>query len=204
MTHRTSRITMARTIGLTVVAALAIVTACEARLPTSSEVQAMDVASAEKAMLQSKMLDERAAANLVYVVNGETMTAEQAHGIPSDRIATVNVLKGARNAEGAYGPSVVRITTADTSVRRGVHFEAGQPMVKTTHGPPLGKTKFDGLLFVDGVRAPGDALTKLNSEQIASIDILKGEAAHAMYSDPAAANGVIKVTTKAAAKTTTP
>ena len=205
MTPRTSRFTRARSIGLAAVAALAIVTACEARLPTSAEVQAMDVASAEKAMVQSKLLDERAAGTVVYLVDGETVTAEKAHAIPADRIATMNVLKGARNAEGGYGPSVVRIITADAinselgRMRMKVTAEAGAPEPKPS-GMLMRKSKFDGLLFVDGVRAPEDALSKLKPDEIASVDVLKGEAARAYSSDPAAANGIIKVTTRAGAK----
>ncbi len=199
MTYRSSRYTLARTIGLAAVAALAIVTACEARLPTSSEVQAMDVAGAEKAMVQSKMLDERAAGNVVYVVNGETVSAEKAHAIPSDHIASVNVLKGAATAEGTR-PTTIRIVTSDSLVS-GAHMKvyaenSAQPSGQVRKGTLMRKEKFDGLLFVDGVRAPEGALARLTPDQIASVDVLKGEAAKAFSSDPAAANGIIKITTK--------
>ncbi len=207
MTKRTSRFIVARTIGLASIAALAIITACEARLPTSAEVQAMDVASAEKSMVQSKILDERAAANVVYVVNGETMSAEKAHAIPANRIATVNVVKGITNKEGSATPTEVRIVTSDTalySTQMDFHSERGTklllltPLMETEKkGSVVRSDKFTGIVFVDRVRAPNDAMSRLSPDQIASVEVLKGKAAREYYAaDPAAANGVIRITTK--------
>lgn len=162
----------------------------------------MDVAGAEKALVQSKILDEKAAANVVYEVNGQTVTAESAHAIPSNRIATVNVVKGAKTPQGAFGPSVVRITTSDAvavNVPMKIYTEGGG-MIETPKGTLTRQKKFDGVLFVDGVRKPEDALSKISPDDIASVDVIKGEAARAMSSDPAAANGIIKVVTKAGAK----
>ena len=205
MTVHTSRFTLARTVALVSVAALAVVTACEARLPTSSEVQAMDVASAEKAMIQSKLIDERAAQNVIYVVNGQTVPAAEAHAIPSERIASVNVLKGEPAAAGGTAPTMVRIVTSDgalSGVPMKLYAEkSDKAMLETPKGTLIRKGKFDGLLFIDGVRVADGALARLAPDQIASVDVLKGEAARAFSSDPAAANGVIKVVTKAAAKT---
>ena len=208
MTQQTRRFASARNIALVGVAALAIVTACEARLPTSSEVQAMDVAAAEKGMSQFKVIDDRAAGNVVYVVNGETVTAEKAHAIPANRIATMNVVNGERTPTGSYAPNIVRIVTTDAvnppssdneRLRMKIAAEAGAPAQKPG-GMLLRKDKFDGLLFVDGVRAPENTLTHMLPDQIASVEVLKGEAAKAYSSDPAAANGIIKVVTKAGAK----
>ena len=56
---------------------------------------------------------------------------------------------------------------------------------------------FTGLIFVDGVRAASDAMSRLSGEQIESVEVLKGTAASEYYTtDPAAANGVIRITTK--------
>lgn len=225
MTHKTSRFTIVRTIGLASVAALAIVTACEARLPTSAEVQTMNVASAEKAMVQSKMLDERAAANVVYVVNRENVSAEKAHAIAANSIVSVNVIKGSTNKDGSASPTEVRIATTDAALSAnnmdfhserdarlslktgdtlvsGVSMKiyterGGAPMVTADTGTLTGKTSFTGLVFVDGVLSAKDALSKLQPAEIASVEVLKGKAATEYYAtDPAAANGVIRVTTK--------
>ena len=217
MTHRTSRFTLARTIGLAAVAALAIVTACEARLPTSSEVQSMDVASAEKALVGFKVIDDHAAANAVYVVDGQTVTAETAHAIPANRIATVNVIKSSEKGDGSKS-TIIRIATLGAPVRESLALrsDTAGPRMKVMSdrnvAPPMppqrdmmsrSKEPFAGLVIVDGVRAPNDVLSRLSPDKIASVEVMKGDAAKAFSSDPAAANGVIKVVTKAAAKAAT-
>jgi len=206
MTPRTSRFTRARAIGLAAVAGLAVITACEARLPTSAEVEAMDVASAEKALVNSKiMLDEKTAANVVYVVNDQKVSAEQAHAIPANRIAAMNVYKGDRNAEGSGAK--VYITTTD-HVAQGspmkVFVHNGQPAVITPDGMLKRKSEFAGLLYIDGVLAPSNTLEKIKRDDIVSVNILKNDEARAVSSDPAAANGIIKVVTKAAAAKAAP
>ena len=213
MTPHTSRFTRARSIGLAAVAALAVITACEARLPTSSEVQSMDVASAEKAFAEYKVIDDRAAANVVYVVDGQAVTAEKAHAIPANRIATVNVVKS--SAKDGSKQTIMNIATlgAPEQQRLALRSDTAGPHMKVmldrNVAPPLppqngmlsrSKEPFAGLVFVDGVRAPGDALTKIKPDDIASVDVLKGVAARAISSDPAAANGIIKIVTKAGAK----
>ena len=52
------------------------------------------------------------------------------------------------------------------------------------------------LVVVDGAIAEQGVLTKLRSADIASVEVLKGAAAKAAWSHPAAANGVITITTK--------
>ena len=213
MTPRASRFTRARSIGLAAVSALAIVTACEARLPTSSEVQSMDVASAEKAMVEFKVISDQVAGNVVYEVDGEKVSAEKAHAIPANRIATVNVVKS--SAKDGSKQTIINIATLDAPVqeRLALLSDTAGPRMKVALdrgvAPPLppqgalmsrSKEPFAGLLFVDGVRAPEDALSRIKPDDIASVDVIKGVAARAISSDPAAANGIIKVTTKAAAK----
>jgi hypothetical protein len=58
---------------------------------------------------------------------------------------------------------------------------------------------FEGLLIIDGVVAPAEALRSLNPQTIERLEILKADAATQAYDDPRAANGVIRVTTKGAA-----
>jgi beta-lactamase regulating signal transducer with metallopeptidase domain len=56
--------------------------------------------------------------------------------------------------------------------------------------------KFEGLVVIDGRIVERGEMDRLSPDQIASIDIVKGEAAKVLYSDPRAAFGVIKVTMK--------
>lgn len=55
------------------------------------------------------------------------------------------------------------------------------------------------IIFIDGVRANAAAMRALSPGDIVSVEVLKGEAARARYSEPGAANGVIRVTTRKAA-----
>ena len=59
----------------------------------------------------------------------------------------------------------------------------------------------DPMVVIDGVVADRSALARLRPDEIAQVDVMKGAAAAALYSDPRAANGVIRVTTRAAADT---
>jgi outer membrane receptor protein involved in Fe transport len=68
------------------------------------------------------------------------------------------------------------------------------PMKLRTPGPD--NQMMSGLLFVDGVRTDAAAFQRLDAGSIASMEIIKGAQATKLYSDPAAANGVIRVTTK--------
>ncbi len=228
MTHRTSRFIVARTIGLASIAALAIITACEARLPTSAEVQSMDVASAEKAMVQAKLLDEKNA-NVEYLVDGKHVSAASAHAIPAKQIASVNVMKAtpATPADSSRMKTLVRISTngaaaaaADSGVvmtmsglrsldssgaMSGQHMKISYSTGATIFADSGSVTNvakgtkartFDGLLLVDGVQVPASQLAALKPDAIESVEVIKGAAAAKISSDPAAANGIIRVTMK--------
>jgi beta-lactamase regulating signal transducer with metallopeptidase domain len=203
MKNTQRRFTLVRTGALGAIAMLSIVMACEARLPTSAEVDKMDVASAEKAAVQAKLLDEKAAQQVVYKVDGVVVTAAEAHAVSSNRIASVSVTKsGAASVKGdGTAFTVVDVSTADSS-KKGVPMKimfkkgAQEGTIETEHGTLTSSKGFTGLLFVDGVLAPAGSLATLSPNEIASIEILKGEAATKVSTDPAAANGVIRVTTK--------
>lgn len=203
MKNTQPRFTLVRTGALGVIAMLSIVMACEARLPTSAEVEKMDVASAEKAAVQTKMLDGKEAQNIVYKIDGVVVTAAQAHAMSSKRIASVRVTKsGAAIMKGdstAY--AVVNVSTSDSSIK-GVPMKivykngAQEGTIETAHGTLTDSKGFTGLLFVDGVLAPQGSMATLSPGDIASVEVLKGDAAVKVSTDPAAANGVIRITTK--------
>ena len=219
MTQQPRRFTTVRAVALLGVTALTIITACEAKLPTSAEVQSMDVASAEKAMVQSKLIAERAAANAVYIVDGVTVTAEKAHAIPANRIATVNVMKSPNSTDGS-APATIKITTLYAAQPDLVKLDPRIEFMKQrTDTLPMRvksdaehldrvalearkdtltrKEPFAGIVFVDGVRVPASTLSRYSPNEIAAVEVIKGDAARAAYgSDPAAANGVIRITLK--------
>jgi hypothetical protein len=163
-----------------------LVVACEAKLPTSAEIDQMDVAGAEKAAVQAMASSKTAE----YRIDGVVSTAEQAHALRPEQIATMNV---SQSDGSGSGHNIIRITTHD----------AAQPVAlrrrtvdTTALRKRLGDT-FNGLLVVDGSIVDPAVLSKIDPDHIASIDVLKGTAARALYpADSAAANGVIRVITK--------
>jgi outer membrane cobalamin receptor len=52
------------------------------------------------------------------------------------------------------------------------------------------------MVLIDGVRSTAAALSRLAPASIASIEVVKGSAAVALYREPEAANGVIHVRLK--------
>lgn len=200
MTPLKSRFTPARVVALTAVAALLAVVACESRVPTQAEVTSMDAASAERSAVGVKLVAESGTGPL-FLVDGVTMPAEQAKAIPAERIATVNVTKG----QGTE-PSVIAITTKAAgdkgSVSR-VKITGELPLIaklvaeREASGKPLpSKEPFHGLLMIDGVKSTMAQMTALAPADIEMVNIVKGDAAKAESTDPAAAFGIIKITTK--------
>jgi hypothetical protein len=200
MTPRTSRFTHLRAGSLCAIAGVAILAACEAKIPTSAEVQSMDVAGAERAMKNVSIAIDTA----VFVVDGKPASAAEAHAIPASRVASISV-----DAATAQVPAKISITTgagspkgtdltiharhlattADSATMRGMHSQHASEM----------QHAFTGVLLVDGVKVANGDMSHLDPNDIASVEVLKGESATSASSDPAAVNGVIRVTTKAAA-----
>ena len=195
-----TRFTRVRARALCAVAALSLIVACEAKMPTSAEIQAMDVSSAEKSAMTNGLIDAHAGAPDFYV-NGALVTMAEAHAIPAGDIASVNVEKGV--AAGQH--STIHIWTVGKAADGMMHVSA-QPAggvaevhstMKGLHEKLMGSSHgFAGVLLIDGVRSDAGALHRLDPKTIASVEVIKGAAAMAMSNDPAAAEGVVKVVTK--------
>ncbi len=188
-----------RAAGVAAASALALLAACEAKLPSSPELEAMDAKAvaahtAAKVALGPDSLVE-------YRIDGEAATRADAEALRAERIASVEVVKG-----GDRGRSAVRITTrsADSTVvltaaSASVRFSG--PSRDTTHidvgGPAkLSSRDFTGLVYIDEVKSDASALSRLAPDAIESIEVIKGSAATQRYREPAAANGVILVKLK--------
>ncbi len=243
--------------GMLATAALA--SACETPLPTSAEIEKMDVTDVEA---RAGELALASGGSTTYIVDGKQVTAEEARALGGDRIERIEVTRAATAAPGTPTRSgkieiFTVVTPADSSGRRTRYqsaVEAGEPsqvlvndlvpsVVTTTTatrvstGTPAtegtaasegtrvrirgqnsslettratsgeshrvtvrGTGSFEGLLLIDGVETPASAMTTLDPHTIESIDVLKGDAAVRAYSDPRAAHGVIRVTTKRGAQ----
>jgi hypothetical protein len=194
-----------RTGALAAIGALSILAACEAKLPTSAEVANMDVVSVESRAAQMNLVDRYSAANTTYYIDGVQTEASLARALERNRIASIEVRK-------IDGASVMRIATwpngavavADSGVSvsvatvrtTGESPKSGTIRVEH-HGPKADSKPFNGLLFIDGVQVDNSKLNTLAAGAIIDIQVIKGPKAAAMSSDPAAANGIIRITTKA-------
>ena len=257
MTMRLPRYARLRASLFGVIATAALASACETPLPTSAEIDRMDVADVEA---RASELALSGGGSTTYFVDGKQVTAEEARALGGDRIERIEVTRGAmaasmapnssgkieiftvlatpsdssgrRTSVGANGrtrvlvnemePSVITTTTR-TGVATGTRVDEGTavsegtrvrirgqnsrlettvPAGGTSHRVAVrGTSSFEGLLLIDGVATPVSAMTNLDPDTIESIEVLKGPAAARAYSDPRAANGVIRITTKRAAGT---
>ena len=204
MTSRKSPLSFTRTIAACALAAVAILAACEAKLPTQTEVDNMTAASAataaQKSLLFSKdSLDRVDAVNTQYVVDGVSVSAAEANAIPADRIESIDVMKGSGAPNGV---GMITITTRQPGDTGSAHLFRKRITVDANMAPPApgGPQKhlenFSGVIMIDGVRATEAKMQSLSPEDVVSVTIVKGPAAQKMSTAPEAANGIIIVTTK--------
>lgn len=230
MTPKRLKYPLARVLVTGAFASLAVLAACEAKLPTSDEVDRMTASSATAAAGRVAMIDT---AKVVYFVDGREVSKADADKLSAERIASVNVTQ-----QGTQSGGVVRIVTrtpvpGDSAPTRMMYTRTDPTRVTFVTpgdtvnlladkladearprtglrvvdgmGEPLGdrdaasapkRTGFTGLMIVDGVLTDPVAANSIAPDQIVSVDVIKGAAATAQYSDPRAANGVIKITTR--------
>ena len=178
MTARPSRFLTLRRASGALIASLAILAACESKLPTSAEVSSMDVASATK-RAATFGLDTTLT---TYLVNGTRTNAAEALKIASESIATINVSRGGVSKGLVVG---IRTKQGDKVL-----------MVPTAAVGANEKKAFTGLLVVDGVITDAARMNAINPTSIETVDVIKGPAATSLYTDPRAANGVIVIKLK--------
>lgn len=195
----TKRFALVRGGALCAAAALSLAVACEARVPTSAEIQSMDVASAERTAAKAGLLEAFHGTTPEFYVNGAKVSAAEAHAIPANDIATVDVHKG----KSAGDASVINIRTVAASAN-GMKYRSASPDgatpasgLKGLHEKMMSSHEmFSGIVIIDGTRADATALHRLDPKDILGVEIIKGAAATQLSSDPAAKNGIVKVTTK--------
>ena len=210
MTTGRTRFALARRIGGGVVAAVALATACNKELPTSAEVEKMDVAEAQKQVGRIMLVDS---ATTRYKVDGEYVTKSDAEKIAAGDIAAVSVtrldgkegeVRIARRKTGERGARMIsdsvslRERPVDESLIRMKMVSDSSERRGSVRAEGVLNRKFEGLLIIDEKIVEQTELQELNPERIESVEVIKGKAASALYTDPRAANGVIKVKMKVA------
>ena len=201
MRPNTKRPSIVRAAAWCGAAALLLLAACEARVPTSAEIETMDVASAERVAARTGLIEAIHGTPPEFYVNGAQVTAAEAHSIAPNDIATIDVQKGAN----ANAPSVVRIATVAASAN-GTTYRSAAPAGGETSPTPsklrglhdkmsASSHAFSGMILIDGTRADAAALHMLDPKKIVSVEIAKDAEATRISSDPAAKNGIIRVKT---------
>jgi bla regulator protein blaR1 len=203
-----------------VLGSVALLTACEADLPTTAEVQQMDVAAVEQHVQQLRMV-RSGDGTVAYFVDGVEVSAEEARAIAGDRIARIEAVR-----DGEDGRAMIRLRTREgeegdaprVALRRTEGAEGEERTVRRLHRtgegegemmvlreggvrvPLLQGEGFEGLLVIDGVISPSSMLRGIAPESIERVEVIKGEAAGRLHDDPRAAHGVIQITTKGGAQ----
>jgi hypothetical protein len=180
-----------------VLGAAALLAACEAKMPTSAEVESMDVGTAERRLALAMPTKDSIR---TYVVDDKEVTREQALALKADTVAEVRIEGGEARAPR------MRISTRKPYMRDDSVTVSGEGPVRIRRAGSLTDvvsgqsiTKSDPLILIDGVRASPATLRALSPNGIASIDVLKGSAvkeAYPGFTDADLAGGLIRVTTK--------
>jgi hypothetical protein len=207
MNVRLPRFAPARAGLLGILSVAVLAAACETSLPTTAEVDRMDVASAESHAARFQLFE---GGNLKYTVDGKAVTAEEARALTAGRIAQIQVHRtpDGGTVDITTGPAApgqrlrtpgaaeeVMIFRGDSSRTR-VHVSEINP---GGTGPVRIRTsdRFEGLMILDGRVISQAEMRSLVPGRIGNIEVIKGPAAAQLYpNDPRAANGVIRITTK--------
>jgi hypothetical protein len=209
MSVRLPRFAPARAGLLGILGVAVLAAACETSLPTTAEVERMDVAAAES---HAAKFDIFEGGDLKYIVDGKTVTAEEARALTGGRIARIEVRRvgegsGTVNITTGYAATGRRLrtpgATEEVMVLRGdsagarVRFSGqGGP---AHSGPIRLRTgdRFEGLTVLDGRIISPTEMRALVPDRIENIEVIKGPAAAQLYpNEPRAAHGVIRITTK--------
>lgn len=195
MDNRFPRFAAARAAGFATLAGALLLAACDASLPSTPEIEAMDVAAAE---IRTARFPAVLNAPTVYYLDGERVSSEQGRALDPQRIGAIEVTRAQQPGDS----TIIRIRTPEgfaitgdlvLSPTKRVHIRGSRA---TIDADSVTVKKFEGIMLVDGVRVETTAFRTIDPDRIESIEVLKGAAAERLYSDPRARNGVIRITTK--------
>lgn len=209
----------ARTAAAGFAAVLLGAAACTTDLPTSAAIDDMDVTEVEGKAKQAGMLVRVGEADSpLYIVDGVIVNGAEARELEPEQIRKIEVLK-ARAALKEYGDRGEHGVILVETLAPGAPRVLGTPIKAPAEGTEIRVRGTDGrmstlratrvelsesgsgadrpLIVVDGVMAAESfSLRGMSPESIEKIEIVKGEAARALYDNPRAANGVIFITTR--------
>jgi len=171
---------------------VSLLAACESRLPTAADIARMDAASVERATPTIGLMQD---SSVAWVVDGVTSTSVAAKRIPADSILSVQVSKAngqgevrilTKRSQSAGGDMLLSKRVSDVPAEPGA--ATGDKLLRKQVGP-------EPLVIIDGMPSTTAALGKMSPDRIASVQVVKSQAALDQYGE-SGRNGVILVTTK--------
>jgi beta-lactamase regulating signal transducer with metallopeptidase domain len=175
MTSQRTRYAAARGLALGCVSLLALFVACEAKLPTAADVARLDVAGAEALTRHVTA----STGEVIYYVDGKEVIEAVARRVDPDAISSMDI-------KSAPGQSVV-VSVKSRQAREETKAEAAADLASG-----IG----DAVVLIDGKRADLAAFRALNPADIEALTVIKDRLKAIAQFGPAAANGLVLVTTK--------
>lgn len=207
-----------RGVALCAIAAVALLAACEATVPTDGTVAALDAAKAK----QAAQLLGAARDSVVYIVDGKPVSFGDAEKLKADDIFRTKIQKGGRamhliadtieidtkaaadgraatlaerKARGYATLKLDSVKVARPAAGYTTKLDSANATAQANADAKRTLEEFTGLVFIDGVEVPASRLKELAKLSISSVEVLKGVAAEKAYGERAKA-GVIKIITK--------
>ena len=199
MQSSTRRIDVSRTLGALAVAIASLVAACKTELPPSPDAPTQRAA----AMPASFAAPET---TMTHTIDGELVTRgdlDAGRGRGKMVRTQMRVERTPIRATGASqlakaGGTLLGVVDSLFAIvpaqLDGDDSNGERIRIKVRMVARLDVSAFQGLLIVDGKRVDATSFASVNDHSIASLEVIGGSAAAKIYSDPAAANGVILVT----------
>ena len=179
MRSHKGRFALVRGGALCAVAGLLVLAACEAKMPTAAEVNAMDVAGTQKAMSSAQVLSPSKFDNADFFLDGVKKRRDEVLALDGKQIGSIEVVKGGRD------------TIFVTSKEVFDHMKRADSLPSRVMAPPpRGSSGAQPTYMIDGVLSDAAKAAALRPEYVRSVNVLKGAAAGSAYP-----NGLIEIKT---------
>jgi len=220
MKSPTPRFVYGRALVAAAVAVTAVLAACESTMPTQADVQSMDAASAERALVALKAQADSAA--VTYVVDGRAKTAAEARKLRADTLTSIVFVRGAGGRADtlgfntypkfAMGDSAAMLEaklTRKAALNRRMDGERRTGLVRIRDGDTTALVRTlsnraadtKATILINGVVATQAQMRALDRNDIADIEVVKGASATRAYPNILNADkGVISIVTKSGSK----
>jgi len=192
------RLSRGRGLVLGAMGGLLVLAACEAKLPTSADIAAMDVASAQRTAAKAGFVRTPSGHDVDYFINGVKSSSEQANALDAAKIGSVEVVK----SEQAAGRDTIFVTTLDrmpasdgAALRRAASKMLSAKELASVRTRQPGEAQ--PVYLIDGRKATILELSALQESDIRSVNVYKKDGTGI---DPEVANGVISIETRSKQK----